>query len=550
VACRCPRLVRGEHGAHRQPGLGVARRPGQIELDAVARRHPRHVQLPRLGLDAVLLDGPREPQVAEVEHLVQVRDAQAPVRRAGDPHRLDHLGELVQPRRRGAVREEQPVGHEVAVVQLLAEVAAVAEELAALRVAGADAVVDPLPHEPALAAGVGLEQLLVLAEPARPVAHRVGVLAEHERRRAPRRVLHRVDAAGGLLAAADEVGLGLRGVHPAVDVGPAPVGAVFVVHRAARVAVLRVAVHPLQVAAGPRLVAQRPHDHARVVLVALHHPPHPVLERVAPGRVVGGVAAPAHVHEAVGLEVALVHDVQAVLVAQLEEAGVRRVVAGADSVDVVPLHQQHVVEHVLLGDGPAAVGVELVPVHPAQQHPVAVDGEQPVLDPDRAEPHPQVDALACRHDRRVVEPGHLGAPRLHALDPHLLARGHVDPQLGDEHPRISGNVDAQRACAVVVAGVHEDVVHPARGPGQQRDVAEDPGHPPHVLVLEVAARRPLVHAHGHQVVCAGSDGVGDVELGRQPAALRRADLVPVDPDGEAGVDALEPQHDPLNARRR
>ena len=49
---------------------------------------------------------------------------------AGDPHRLDHLLELEQPRRRRAVREHQAVGDEVAVVQRLAEVAAVGEELA------------------------------------------------------------------------------------------------------------------------------------------------------------------------------------------------------------------------------------------------------------------------------------------------------------------------------------------------------------------------------------------------------------------------------------
>jgi hypothetical protein len=99
VAGRCPRLVRSEHGAHRQPRLGVAGRLGrEIELDALARHHPWHVQLPRLDLDAVLLDGPPESQVSEVEHLVQVGDAQAPVRGAGDPHRLDHLGELAQPR--------------------------------------------------------------------------------------------------------------------------------------------------------------------------------------------------------------------------------------------------------------------------------------------------------------------------------------------------------------------------------------------------------------------------------------------------------------------
>jgi hypothetical protein len=225
---------------------------------------------------------------------------------------------------------------------------------------------------------------------------------------------------------------------------------------------------------------------------------------------------------------------------------VRRVVARAHGVHVVPLHQQHVIEHVLLGDGAAAVGVELVPVDPAQQHAPAVDGEQPVRDAHRPEAHAQVDALGVGHHLQVVEPGQLGAPRLHAGQAHLLAGRGVDAELGQQHagPRIPGDVHAQRAVPVLVAGVHEHVVHAARRPRQQRHVPEDPGHPPHVLVLEVAPRRPLVHPDRHEVVRARPDDLGDVELGGQPAALCGAHLVSVHPDRETGVDALEPQHDP------
>ena len=86
----------------------------------------------------------------------------------GDADRLDHLLELGQAGE-GPVGEQQPVGDEVAVVQGLAEVAAVGEELAAVGRAGTQAVVDPLPHEPALAARVALEQLLVLPQAAGPL---------------------------------------------------------------------------------------------------------------------------------------------------------------------------------------------------------------------------------------------------------------------------------------------------------------------------------------------------------------------------------------------
>ena len=52
----------------------------------------------------------------------------------------------------------------------------------------------------------------------------------------------------------------------------------------------------------------------------------------------------------VGLDVGLVIDIEAVLVAQFVEPPRQRVMTGPDGVDVVFLHQSQVGEHVLLGD--------------------------------------------------------------------------------------------------------------------------------------------------------------------------------------------------------
>ena len=230
----------------------------------------------------------------------------------------------------------------------------------------------------------------------------------------------------------------------------------------------------------------------------------------------------------------------------------RRVVAGADRVDVVRLHQQHVAPHDLLGDRAAVVGVELVAVDAAEQDPPAVDLQQPVLDRDAAEADPQRHALARARDLGVVEPGQLGAPR---LDGHLhaLPRRDVDAERGHGHARGHAGVHAQRprAAGVVVAGVHEDVVERVRGARDQRDAAEDPRQPPHVLVLEIGACRPLVHPHREDVVLAGAQQRADVELGREPAARADADLDAVEPRPQARVDALEAQHRvaPLPLRR-
>lgn len=102
-----------------------------------------------------------------------------------DPHRLDDLLELQQTGGGDPVGQDQPVADEIAVVQLLAEVAAVGMEHLTGRGLLPQPVVDPLPDETALAALMTLEQPLVLAQSAGAVAHGMRVLTEQERE--PRR---------------------------------------------------------------------------------------------------------------------------------------------------------------------------------------------------------------------------------------------------------------------------------------------------------------------------------------------------------------------------
>jgi hypothetical protein len=224
-----------------------------------------------------------------------------------------------------------------------------------------------------------------------------------------------------------------------------------------------------------------------VVLVALDHSPHAIDEGFLPRRIVGRVVPPLQREEAVRLEVALVDHVQPELVAEVEEARVRRVVARAHGVDVVGLHQLDVAPHHVLGHRAPRVGIELVAVDAVQLDAVPVDQQQPVLDHNPAEADLQQHPLApARHDR-LVQPRDLGAPRVDALDPHRFTARDVDPQLRHRHPHVvrSKRVHAQapRARHVVVVRVHEQILDASRRPQLQRDVAEDPRQPPHVLVL-------------------------------------------------------------------
>lgn len=91
--------------------------------------------------------------------------------------------------------------------------------------------------------------------------------------------------------------------------------------------------------------------------------------------------------EAVSLEVTLADDVQPRLIAHLEESLVRRVVGGADGVEVVLLHERNIEILVLQLLGAADERIRLVTVHAAEDDPLTVDAEDlPVhLDPAEAD---------------------------------------------------------------------------------------------------------------------------------------------------------------------
>ena len=133
-------------------------------------------------------------------------------------------------------------------------------------------------------------------------------------------------------------------VHPAdyIDVGRSLGRSCgpFVVDRPGGIVILNPCGHGGVVRAAAALVAQRPEDHGRMVLVPLDHADRPLHEGRVPVGDVGEQAA-----DAVRFEIGLVHQVDAVLVAQVVPARVVGIVRGPHGVDVVALHQLDVLDH-------------------------------------------------------------------------------------------------------------------------------------------------------------------------------------------------------------
>ena len=492
---------------------------------------------------------------------------------------LVHLAHLVEGRLGRVVGEEDAVHAEHAAVGLVAEVASVGPvAVARLRVIVVDGLVHPVPDGGAAEEVGRFDGVPVVHQVAHGVAHRVGVLRHVEG------VLDVVLARHGSLHPGDGRILVRAHVHDVI--------VALVLHGARGVEGVQGLIGCREVLARSGLVAQRPDDHRGMVDVGvgqLHDTGH-----------VGGLKL-RHVRERrcsvvvlVALDVGLVLQVDAVLVAGVVPVGVAGIVRVAHVVDVAALHQHHFFRHLAAGDGLSGLGTDLLPVHAFQLHRSAVDvvvaSCQPelvlrggrVLDFHLAEAegrgeglhHLALLVLQLAHQgvavgslRRPlgglghVEGGHRrGGGALQGLldgrcsaDPFhqgvLVGIEAVGVQLVGQSVPLGGflaevtdvGLHTDRAVGVggVQVGEHTQVAHLYRRGGGQGDGAEDARQPEHVLRFEEGAVGVAVHLGGHHVLTLRVQVGGDVERGGVARVLREAHVPAVHPEVEERGHAVE-----------
>ena len=118
------------------------------------------------------------------------------------------------------------------------------------------------------------------------------------------------------------------------------------------------------------LVAQGPDENRGAVFVPDDAPLHPVQDQrrkllLLGDQAEGGlIAATKYLGHAVALHVSLVDEIEAVALAHLHKPGGVGVVAAADGVYVVLLHQGQVLQRLLVADGKAGNRVGIVAVYP------------------------------------------------------------------------------------------------------------------------------------------------------------------------------------------
>ena len=327
-----------------------------------------------------------------------------PIAVQGELHGLIGLLQLDQAGVGCAVGIGQGVHAEAAVVGPFAEVAAVGVVLLTVFFLH-QAMVGPLPDAAAHQLGIGLEGLPVGFQQAGALTHGVAVFALEQ----------------GLFRIAFRVVLHERniGVHAAGHVGGE--GFLFplvtlIVNGPGGIDFADGLGHGLMAAAVAGFVAQAPHENAGVVAVAHHHAHAAVHELGLPFRVLGDVVVVADVGDAVALDVRFIHHIQTILVAKIQEARVVGIMAGADGVHVVPLHEQHVLFHVVDGGIEAQQRMSVVAVHAQELDVFTVEVEHAVLDFDFLEAHIHPLGLTGDFGNQLIPMGRFRRPGLHVFD--------------------------------------------------------------------------------------------------------------------------------------
>mmetsp|Transcript_50598 Transcript_50598/g.134686 ORF Transcript_50598/g.134686 Transcript_50598/m.134686 type:complete len:414 (+) Transcript_50598:462-1703(+) len=403
----------------------------------------------------------------------------------------------------------------------------------------------------------------VLLEPPHGIPHGVRVLA-HDQGQGVR---------GGATLRGVPLQLARRRVHRAEDVRVEVDGldqlnlplllksCVFVLHGSGGITMFQPHIRLMVIHSVPCLVAQRPHDDARMVLVAFAHPGDPRHVCGAPRPVVPQRRRA--IPHTVTLDIGLVNHVQAMLITQIVPQRIVGIVGATNSIEVKLFHESDVLQHRLSIDDVSVVAVMLVTIDTLEGDLLAIDEEPSLSNLHRSETHAKLQALhlgrilvAEGTDERV-ESRHLGTPRLHMVHSNRTSCNRNFVAAGDEWqaqgaqavaqlttdsvPEVQGALqrctDAQNTSSgdlsvnlqsPVGRGPDCDVTQVLLGSGVCVDSPLDASKPPHVLIFEICTRAPAQNLKCEDVPTT-DEVLVQLELHWQLAVGTESQLLAVEP---------------------
>ncbi|MPM09841.1 hypothetical protein SDC9_56164 [bioreactor metagenome] len=369
---------------------------------------------------------------------------------AFDMNRLLHLQAFGHGGFAGTIGKHQAIEAEVVIGGLITEIPSIPPSSSPFLIGGRissgpdrppllidqDSLVDPIPDEASLNAARRADGFPVIGKASVGVAHRMAVLAHDQGPvvvTALRVVVPSLDERNGRIHRRDDISGKASTFETLQGVGSlAPFGTIgsFVVNGTGGVVPPQPAGTGVLVVTVPGLIAQRPDNDRGVVVVTPDHPLHPFEETGGPHFITADTVV-----ICVGLYIGLVHDIQAVAVAQLVPDAVVGIMAGAHGIEVVLLHQPDILHHALDRQRLGHILVVLVTVHTLDQHALAVDQKLSFgnLHPPQADWKSPV--LIIKREADIIQCRLLAAPK----------QGLVDREGGDTPP----------ACRLDLSAVHE-----------------------------------------------------------------------------------------------
>ena len=482
-------------------------------------------------------------------------------------HRAVYVLELHQAGVRTAIRIDQTIHAEIAVVRILAMVAAVQILLPAiLSLARIDRVITPFPDECAAHHFVGLDEPPVVLQISRTVAHSMSIFT-HE--------IRLIRFTVYILLKGFQ-----RGIHVAVeiDVGEiilalaAAILRAFIVRQSCRIKMLRPGQRRFKAAAIGTFVTHGPADHAGTVLITLNTSLRAVKRRLHELRIIGKRLIPllnvirpdvvltaVQLRRAMAFMIGLIDHEETVLITQLVEHRRVRVMAGTDGVEVVLLDHLQVALHMIDADHRTGHRIGIMAVDTPELDDIAIQIDLIVFNMNLTQTNAihndlvrrledqriQVRLLRIPKNRMIYRKQRLEGVRAAVECRHIILGNSLSYRiqqlnLGRDRSTFIGKADADFGFAIHDLHRREVITDAFFRALEQIHIAEDTRGPELILVLQITAVVPLENQHS-QLIVAFLDIGSDVKLAGRVGNLAVSDVLTIHPDIEAGVNAFKIQ---------
>ena len=238
-----------------------------------------------------------------------------------------------------------------------------------------------------------------------------------------------------------------------------------------------------------------------MVAVPCQHPHAAVHKLLRPGGILRDQVIMGEADNAVAFDIRLVDHIQPIFVAKVEQALIRRVMAGPYAVHIAALHDQHILEHrIHRGEG-AQAHVGIVAVDAFEFDWPAVNAEHAPQNIHPAEADAHQFCLGGSRNHKIIQPGGFSRPGIHIGEG--AARGGLAIQGRHNSIKHQGTAVIQLHLYLGHAsGLHAQAQKPGAhiavqarvrlhiqdrliGKAQQHDIPEDAAQAPFVLVLQI-----------------------------------------------------------------